>query len=85
MLGSLEHVDVAALVAPRPLLVETGSEDPLFPEAVARETVAQLRRVYGHLGARADAIEHDVFDGEHRWHGRQVGAFLDQWLEHSRS
>jgi dienelactone hydrolase len=85
MLGSLEHVDVAALVAPRALLVETGSEDPLFPEAVARETVAQLRGVYDHLGAPTDAVVHDVFAGEHRWHGEQVGAFLDQWLEHTPS
>lgn len=85
MLGSLEHVDVAALVAPRPLLVETGSEDLLFPEAVARETVAELRGVYGQLGAPDSAVVHDVFDGEHRWHGEQVGAFLDRWLEHSSS
>ena len=31
MLGQLEHVDLGALVAPRPLLVETGTEDLIFP------------------------------------------------------
>ena len=81
MLGSLEHVDVAALVAPRPLLVETGTGDALFPEAVARATVAQLRTLYAALGAPDDALEHDVFEGDHRWHGEQVGEFLARWLE----
>ncbi len=81
ILGTLEHVDVAALVAPRPMLVETGSADVLFPEVAARDTVAQIREVYALLGAPADAVVHDIFDGEHGWHGEHVGAFLDQWLE----
>jgi dienelactone hydrolase len=85
MLGSLEHVDVAALVAPRALLVETGREDVLFPEDAARRTVAQLRGVYATLGASDDALVHDVFDGEHQWHGRHVGTFLDHWLERDPS
>jgi dienelactone hydrolase len=80
-LGALEHVDVAALVAPRPLLVETGTADVLFPAAAARETVAQLRDVYRLLGVPEETVMHDIFDGEHRWHGEHVGAFLDQWLE----
>ena len=37
MLGQIEHVDLGALVAPRPLLVETGTEDMLFPVAAASE------------------------------------------------
>ena len=85
MLGSLEHVDVAALVAPRPLLVETGRDDVLFPEAAARATVAQLRSVYRSLEGPDDALVHDVFDGDHRWHGERVGAFLDHWLDRTTS
>jgi hypothetical protein len=80
MLGSLEHVDLAALVAPRPLLVETGSSDDLFPEAVARDTVGQLRSVYAALDAPADVLVHDVFEGGHRWHGALVAPFLDRSL-----
>jgi dienelactone hydrolase len=85
MLGLVEHVDVAALIAPRALLVETGREDPLFPEDAARRTVGELRDVYAALGAPEDALVHDVFDGEHQWHGELVGAFLDQWLENDPS
>lgn len=79
MLGRLEHVDVAALIAPRPLLVESGTEDLLFPVASARKTVAQLTRVYEHFGA-GDRIVHDVFEGGHRWYGAAVSRFLERWL-----
>jgi dienelactone hydrolase len=79
-LGAIEHVDVAALVAPRPLLVESGSSDVIFPVEAARATVGALRAVYRALGAPDDVLVHDVFDGDHRWHGAQVEAFLQRWL-----
>jgi dienelactone hydrolase len=79
-LGALEHVDVAALVAPRSLLVESGTDDVIFPVAAARETVAALRRIYESMGAPDDAVVHDVFAGGHRWHGAEVAAFLERSL-----
>lgn len=79
-LGAIEHVDLGALVAPRPLLVESGTQDLIFPAEAAAATVAELRAVYAHLGAPADALVHDVFDGDHRWHGARVPEFLRRWL-----
>lgn len=79
MLGKMEHADLGALVAPRALLVVSGREDLIFPLAAAEETVARLRRVYEHLGA-GDRLAHDVFDGEHQWHGSLAFPFLEQWL-----
>ncbi len=82
MLGQLEHVDLGALVAPRPLLVETGTEDMLFPLETAREEMTKLGRVYEAMDARA-ALSHDVFEGDHRWHGEASYPFLDHYLGHS--
>ena len=79
-LGTIEHVDVAALFAPRPLLVESGTDDIIFPAGAARETVARLRALYERLGAPDDALVHDVFEGDHQWHGAAVPAFLERWL-----
>ena len=79
-LGLFEHLDIAALAAPRPLLVESGSGDLIFPVDAARATVDALARVYEFLGSSADTLVHDVFDGEHQWHGAQVLEFLARWL-----
>ncbi len=79
MLGALEHVDLGALVAPRPLLVETGRRDLLFPVAAAEEAMRELGAIYAHDEA-AERLVHDVFDGEHQWHGTAAVEFLDRWL-----
>jgi len=79
MLGRIEHVDLGALVAPRPLLVETGTDDDLFPAPVATAEMERLRAVYGLLGAD-DRLVHDVFPGGHEWHGVEAYAFLDRWV-----
>ena len=54
-LGELEHVDIGALIAPRALLAETGTEDLIFPVEAARATIASLRNVY------------EAFDRAHGW------------------
>jgi dienelactone hydrolase len=79
-LGEIEHLDIAALIAPRPLLVESGTQDSIFPVEAARDTVVRLRAVYARMGAPDDAVVHDVFEGDHRWHGAAVPAFLERWL-----
>ena len=82
MLGRLEHEDLAALIAPRPLLIETGTEDPLFPLPAATESVRphppRLRT--RHAG---DRLVHDVFEGGHQWHGVAAIPFLNRWLSHT--
>jgi dienelactone hydrolase len=82
MLGRLEHEDLAALIAPRPLLIETGTQDLLFPLAAATESVRRTRLVYDDLQA-TDRLEHDVFEGEHQWHGVAAIPFLNRWLSHT--
>jgi dienelactone hydrolase len=81
MLGQIEHVDLGALICPRPLLIETGTEDFLFPEAAARQSVAALRPLYAADGADS-ALVHDVFEGDHQWHGELAYPFFDRWLGH---
>jgi dienelactone hydrolase len=79
MLGRMEHADLGALVAPRPLLVVNGRDDLLFPVAAAEASLARLRPLYERQGA-GDRLVHDVFDGEHEWHGEVAYPFLDRWL-----
>ena len=70
--------DIGALIAPRPLMIETGDEDPLNGASNlknVRPQVAQTRRAYKTLDA-AGNLKHVIFNGPHKWHGQQVPAFL---------
>jgi len=79
-LGAIEHVDVAALVAPRPLLVESGTDDMIFPVASARATVDRLRTLYATLGAPDDAVVHDVFEGDRFSHACPFARIMEEGL-----
>jgi dienelactone hydrolase len=81
-LGVIEHVDLAGLIAPRPLLIESGTEDLLFPVGSARDSVGQLRRVFELLepGSAHERLVHDVFEGDHQFHGVRAYPFFDRWL-----
>jgi dienelactone hydrolase len=79
MLGQIEHVDLGALVAPRPLLVETGTEDMIFPLAAATESMDALRTLYRSMDAE-ERLVHDVFEGDHQWHGELALPFLSHWI-----
>jgi dienelactone hydrolase len=70
---------VASLIAPRPLLIESGTEDFLFPWATAADGVRQLKRLYAHLG-NPGGVAHDIFEGDHQWHGVDAYPFLEDSL-----
>jgi dienelactone hydrolase len=75
----LEHVDLAALIAPRPLVVASAVDDPIFPVAEAKRTVRRLRRLYALCDASARLV-HDVFPGEHEISGAVAPDRLAGWL-----
>jgi dienelactone hydrolase len=79
IVSAFDHADVAAAVAPRPLLVENGTEDDIFPADAARREMTKVRAVYDTLGA-SDRLDHDVFEGGHRWNGSLAFPFLDSVL-----
>ena len=63
--------DVGALIAPRPLLIETGDIDPLNGESNLGNVVPyveQAKSAYNLLGV-PDHIYHDIFEGPHKWNG----------------
>jgi dienelactone hydrolase len=74
-----ELSDVACLIAPRALLVESGTQDPSFYIEAARSAVREVQRLYGVLGI-GERLAHHVFEGAHRWDGARTPAWLEQWL-----
>ncbi|WP_020618984.1 alpha/beta fold hydrolase [Paenibacillus daejeonensis] len=83
--GLWEHVDmgdVAALIAPRALLIETGDQDPLNGERGVDNVTEQVEitaRAYRLTGA-GDRFVHHVFAGGHVWNGEQSYDFANRWL-----
>ena len=80
ILNWCENYDVASLIAPRPLYVESGTRDNIFPIAASKEAFANVKRVYTALGA-PDAAEHEIFEGEHLFHGGAGIPFLAKHLK----
>jgi hypothetical protein len=72
--------DLVGLIAPRPMLVEAGSYDPIFPlEAVRRSVEIARSRVYATFGC-PDRVETDFFEGRHQISGKQAYDFLKEKL-----
>ncbi len=74
-----EMAEVACLIAPRPLLIETGIKDEGFPIAATREAYAVVRTAYEAAGV-PDRLAIDEFDGGHEFSGRLAFDFLSRWL-----
>jgi dienelactone hydrolase len=74
-----EMGDIAALIAPTPLLVEAGKRDAGFPLAGAREGHAIARRAYELLGV-PERCDLEVFDGGHAFSGRKALPWMRRWL-----
>jgi dienelactone hydrolase len=79
LLADAEMYDIAGLIAPRPLLIEAGTEDHIFPLPGVLEAYERVHTAYAALGA-TDRIDKDVFAGGHQINGVQAYPFLRRWL-----
>lgn len=79
--GLWEHLDmgdIGSLIAPRPLMVQSCTEDKLNGErgiVNAMEQVDVIRKAYELLGAK-DRLVHDIHGGGHCWHGDRLEEVL---------
>ena len=74
-----ELSDIACLIAPRPLLIESGTEDPMFGILAAQQAFHEVQRLYNVLQASEKVAQH-IFEGGHRWDGAQAAQWLAHWL-----
>lgn len=70
-----EIYDFACTLAPRKLLIESGTKDKLFPINASKTAQENIKRIYALIGAE-DNIQIDVFDGKHSVSGRKSIEFL---------
>jgi dienelactone hydrolase len=74
-----EMSDIAGLIAPKPLLIEHGADDQIFPAEATEEAFGDLLRVYNLLDV-PDRLAKDTLPGGHQFGGRKSFDWLDRWL-----
>ncbi|HHV80380.1 TPA: acetylxylan esterase [bacterium] len=74
-----EMYDIAGLIAPRSLLVESGTKDNIFPIKATEFAISKVRRVYELLGV-PERFDTDIFEGRHQISGRKAFEFLRREL-----
>ncbi|RHP30258.1 alpha/beta hydrolase family protein [Lachnotalea sp. AF33-28] len=82
MWRTMDMGDMGAMIAPRPLFIESGEKDGLngpsgllnvYPQV---ETARSAFRLYG----AQDRLQHSIHPGGHQWVGAGVIEFFDKWL-----
>ncbi|MDA3847766.1 MAG: hypothetical protein PF505_14705, partial [Vallitaleaceae bacterium] len=79
LLEVAEMPDIIGLIAPRPLLIEAGKQDPIFPVKASLKAYSQVRKIYGVLG-QENRLDMDLFEGDHQISGRKAYDWFDRWL-----
>ncbi len=76
---TFNYAEMAALVAPRPFMVERGHDDGVAPDEWVAYEFAKVRRFYTRLKI-ADRTEIEFFDGPHTINGVDTYKFLHRHL-----
>src|SRR5262249_38056512 len=79
ILNWAEMYDIAGLIAPRPLVVESGEKDNIFPIQASIASFEKVREIYRVFGSE-DLVEQEVFPGEHSFWGKRGIPFLARHL-----
>ena len=79
---TFNYAEMAALIAPRPFMVERGHFDGVAPDERVASEFAKVRHLYaGRLKLPADHCQIEWFDGPHTINGEGTFAFLHQHLD----
>jgi len=70
--NTFNYAELAALIAPRPFMVERGHDDPVAPDEWVAYEYAKVRRLYSRLGS-PERTDIEFFDGGHMIYS--VGTF----------
>lgn len=78
LLTWFEMADVAAMIAPRRLIIEAGRQDPIFPIAATESTYADLADVWHGLGAEPPDLV--ITDAGHQFRADDAITLLQRHL-----
>lgn len=70
--------DIGALIAPRPLIIQSCRQDHLNGKRGVINAVEQveiIRKAYAVMNAE-ELVKQDLFDGEHKWHSENIKEYV---------
>jgi hypothetical protein len=71
--------DIGCSIAPRPLLINQGLRDSIFPIQATREAVNIIRQAYNIFNAE-ERLEEEYYDTDHEYSNARVWDFMEYWL-----
>jgi hypothetical protein len=77
--NTFNYAEMAALIAPRPFMVERGHDDGVAPDEWVAHEFARVRRHYDKLGI-GDRTTIEFFNGPHTINGQETFKFLHKHL-----
>lgn len=77
---TFNYAEMAALIAPRPFMVERGHDDGVAPDEWVAHEYARVRRLYAKLGI-PERTEIEFFNGPHTINGQGTFHFLHRHLQ----
>jgi len=78
--NTFNHFEMAALIAPRPFMVERGHRDAVAPDGWVAYEYAKVRRLYDDLGIPGKT-KIEFFNGGHEIHAKGTFEFLAEHLD----
>ena len=72
--------DLAGLIAPRPLVIVAGREDPIFPLSGVRESFAEAQRLYAAAG-NPQGCTLVIGEGGHRFYADDAWPVMHRYLD----
>jgi cephalosporin-C deacetylase-like acetyl esterase len=79
LVRDMEMSDVAGLIAPRCLFVESGRLDRIFPVEGSQRAAEHARQIYRTLST-PERMGYEIHEGAHEFHGTGAFEFLARWL-----
>lgn len=74
-----DHPEVVGLICPRPLFIESGISDPIFPIEGSRDSLQRVKEIYRVAGV-PERLEAEEFEGVHEFRGNRIFGFFKEWL-----
>jgi predicted esterase len=81
LLTQLDLPQIAALAAPKPLLMVMGADDPLMPAAGVKQAFAELQSLYQDCGAAAARVQLNIWPGKGHQFDSEMQQQVLQWLQ----